>query len=198
MSATVSGGVVAIGGDFIATRPVEQSFGLIRVADVAGVRAYTENQLIGKTNSKGNIIVPSLLPYYGNRLSIDPESIPLNYRIDSTSRVIAPSFRGGALVPFPVHRLQTVSGLLLVETAGGTVVVPAYGELSVTEDGREIVSPVGKEGQFYLEDLSVGLHRAKLQYRDGDCEFQLTVPLSPKPAANIRTVRCVPLLQAIQ
>lgn len=133
--------------------------------------------------------MPSLLPYYGNRLSIDPESIPLNYRIDSTSRVIAPSFRGGALVPFPVRRLQRVTGTLLVETAGG-IVVPAYGELAVSEDGKEIMSPVGKEGQFYLEGLSVGLHTAKLQYNGGDCEFQLTVTPSPKPFVNIGTIRC--------
>ena len=189
LSVTTSGGVVVIGGDFIATRSVEQSFGLIRVPGVEGVSAYTENQVVGKTNSKGDLAVPSLLPYYGNRLSIDPEGIPLNYKIVATDKVVAPPFRGGAVVLFPVHRLQSVSGVLLVETASGTV-IPAYGELSVTEDGTEVASPVSKEGQFYLEDLAVGAHQAKLQYQGGDCEFQLTVTPSRQPFVNVGTIRC--------
>lgn len=79
--------------------------------------------------------------------------------------------------------------MLLVETPSGTA-IPAYGELSVTEDGTEVASPVSKEGQFYLEDLAVGAHLAKLQYRGGDCEFQLTVTPSRQPFVNVGTIRC--------
>lgn len=86
---------MVIGGDFIATRSIEQSFGLMRVPGVEGVSAYSENQVVGKTNSKGDLVVPSLLPYYGNQLSIDPEGIPLNYKIGATDKVVAPPFRGG-------------------------------------------------------------------------------------------------------
>jgi outer membrane usher protein len=189
LSVNVAGGVVAIGGEFIATRSVEQSFGLIRVPETEGVRVYSENQLVGKTNAKGDIVVPSLLAYYGNRLSIDPDGIPLNFEIAATDKVVAPSFRSGAVVQFPVHRLQSITGTLLVESASGTV-VPAFGELSVAGDVNEVVSPIGKEGQFYLQDLGVGLHRAKLQYQGGNCEFQLTVMPTRQPFVNVGTIRC--------
>ena len=71
-----AGGLAFIGGDFFLTRPVQDSFAVIQVPGVAGVRGYSSNQDVGHTNSQGNLFVPNLLPYYGNRLSISDRDVP--------------------------------------------------------------------------------------------------------------------------
>src|SRR5262249_34155119 len=49
-SLSVSGGLVAIGGSFRATRAVGQSFALIRVPGVEGVTGLSSNQPIARSN----------------------------------------------------------------------------------------------------------------------------------------------------
>ncbi len=78
---SVMGAIVAIDGRLHATRPVDDAFGVVRVADVPGVRTYLSHQYVGRTNARGEVVVPNLVSYYGNRLSIDP----------TTCRSIAPS-----------------------------------------------------------------------------------------------------------
>ena len=51
------GAIVGIGGGVFATRPVEQSFALVRVPGVEGVRAFASHQEIGKTGRRGDLLV---------------------------------------------------------------------------------------------------------------------------------------------
>src|SRR5439155_2932993 len=126
----VAGGVVAIGGSIHATRPVDESYGLIRVPGVSGVRGYLSNQEVGRTDRRGDLLVPNLLPYYGNRLAIADGDVPFDYTVGATERVIAPPHRGGAVVAFPVARTRRLTGRVVLEVAG-TDVAPAYGRLTV-------------------------------------------------------------------
>ena len=86
---------MAIGGSIHATRPVDESYGLIRVPGVSGVRGYLSNQEVGRTDRRGDLLVPNLLPYYGNRLGINDKDIPMDHDIGTTELTIAPPFRGG-------------------------------------------------------------------------------------------------------
>ena len=62
--------------------PVGQSFALLRVPGVKGVEGFSSNQPIGRTNGSGDLLVPEILPYYGNRLSIADTDVPLDYVAD--------------------------------------------------------------------------------------------------------------------
>jgi outer membrane usher protein len=185
----VAGGLAVIGKDFFLTRPVQESFAVIRVPGVADVRGYASNQEVGSTSSNGNLFVPSLLPYYGNKLSISDKDIPLNYTIDATDKVVAPPFRGGAVVTFPVQRIQRSTGTVALQDSKGSV-IPAYGQLTVTANGKQFESPVGKQGEFYLENVPPGRHRAIVEYKDKTCGFVLDVPSSAEPFVQLGNVRC--------
>lgn len=186
---SAAGGLVAIGGSAFATRPVNDSFALIRVPGVEGVRGYVNNQEIGRTNGRGDLPVPSLLPYYGNRLRIADEDIPLDHKIAAMERTIAPPLRGGALVAFPVERIRAVTGKVVIVIAGA-VTIPVFGELVVTAEGREIESPIGRDGEFYLEDVPAGQHRARIAYREAACSFILTVPGDGPAVVDLGTLPC--------
>jgi outer membrane usher protein len=192
-SASVAGSVVAIGGDVYASRPVQQSFALVRVPGVAGVRGFASNQEVGRTNKSGNLLVPDLQPYYGNLLNISDTDIPLDYSIGGVRKTIAPPYRGGALVVFPVQPIRRVTGSIQIGVAPAGR-VPRDGELSVTPAGADapVTSPVGADGAFYFENLPPGRHPAVVRDSSGSCAFVIEVPASIDPLTDLGTVRCRP------
>jgi len=185
-SATLSGAVVAIGQRTFLTRPVQDGFGVIRTG-VPGVRGYAEGQEIGRTDARGDLFVPSLIPYYGNRLSIADRDVPLDFRIGPVEQVVAPRVRGGAVARFPLERIRTLAGTLHLEPGDG---VPAFGELALPGLGLEGVSPIGGDGRFYLENVPPGGHLAIVVWSGGRCLARLVVP---EDSANVELgrVACV-------
>lgn len=179
--ATAAGSLVLVDGNVMASRPVQEGFALVQVPGVEGVRGYLNNQEIGRTNSAGNLLIPSLQPYYGNRLRIGDADVPLDYELGKTEQVIATPLRGGALVKFDVRKIRSVSGLV---RAGDKV--PAYGELSV--DGR--TSPIGGRGEFWLDRLETGRHTARVEFGGGVCSFEIDVPESAAASLDLGTVAC--------
>lgn len=185
-----SGGIVALGGTVIPTRPVVESFALIRVPGLGGVHGTASNQDVGTTNGSGDLLIPSLIPYYGNRIGIADRDVPVDYEIGSVERTVATPYRGGAVVEFAVKRVTSVTGRVLIVEAG-TEKAPAYGELTVTgSDGKKQISPVGGDGGFYLENLSPGRYPAAVEYKEAVCRFTLVVPASASSFVNLGTSRC--------
>jgi len=185
-----AGGLAVIGQRFYLSRPIQQSFGVIQVPGIEKVRGYASNQEIGYSNSDGDIFVPNLLPYYGNKLGISDTDVPLNYTIDATEQIVAPPLRGGALAVFPVRRIQRVTGKLGIETRGQSS-IPSYGQLTIIADGKAIESPIGKQGEFYLENIPPGRYASVIDYKDQRCHFYLEVPSSEESVIELGVLRCV-------
>ena len=186
---SVSGGLVAIGGGVYASRPIQDGFALVRVPHVPGVRAYASNQEVGRTNGSGNLLVPNLLSYYGNVLDISDQDIPLNHSVGAVRKTIAPTYRGGALVVFPVERVQSSIGTIQLD-AGGQLTAPSYGQLQIRAGGRQFESPIGEKGEFYLENVPAGRYPAVVDYKEISCTFTLEVPRSDAPIVNLGTLTC--------
>jgi outer membrane usher protein len=187
---TATGGLVLIGGSAYLTRPLQDSYALIRVPGVPGVHGTMSNQVVGTTDSKGNLLVPSMLHYYGNRIGIDDKDIPLDHDIGSTERIIAPPTRGGAIVSFPVRRVLSVSGTVVIDDQGLTT-LPSYGQIIVLADKRQVVSPLDEAGNFYLENVPPGSYSAEVQYEAGSCTFSLAVSFGTTALVNVGTIRCI-------
>ncbi len=190
-TASVAGGLVAMGGGFFATRPVDQSFGLIQVPGVPGVRGYLENQEIGRTDARGDLLVPNLQAYYGNRLSIRASDLPMEYEVGNLDLLLAPPTRGGAVARFDVRKIQAITGDLRVEREGRSF-PPANGELTVEDGEGRVTSPVTEQGQFWLDRLSPGRHRGRVEWGGGRCEVELDVPATRALVAEVGVVRCLP------
>jgi outer membrane usher protein len=187
---TATGGLVLIGGRGYLTRSVQDSYALIRVPGVPGVHGLVSNQVVGTTDSKGDLLIPTMLHYYGNRIGIDDKDIPLDHDIGATERIIAPPTRGGAIVTFPVRRVQSVSGTVVVDDQGATK-LPAYGQVIVLVDKQKTVSPLDEAGNFYLENVPPGTYSAEVQYEAGVCTFPLAVSTTSAALVNVGTIRCI-------
>ncbi|HUP47504.1 MAG TPA: fimbria/pilus outer membrane usher protein, partial [Thermoanaerobaculia bacterium] len=186
---SAAGAVVYQAGKIVPTRPVAQSFALVRVPGVAGVRVYLSNQLVGLTDRRGELLVPNLLPYYGNRLRIDDRDVPMTHDIQVIEKTIAPPPRGGALVVFPAREVRAAIGSVVVKTAAGEV-VPAYGEIRIEREGTVDSSPIGGQGDFYFENVSAGSYDAVVEYEGGTCSFVIRVPTTSGDVIEIGRVVC--------
>ncbi|MBI2833745.1 MAG: fimbrial biogenesis outer membrane usher protein, partial [Acidobacteria bacterium] len=158
---------------------------------VPRVRAYASNHEIGQTNRRGELLVPNLLSYYGNRLAIDQNDIPFNYSIARLAETVATPYRGGAVVTFPVSRVQTLTGNVLVTTTRGSR-VPAYGQFVLTRSSRTFESPVGSQGEFYFENLQPGRYEGRVEYTGGACHLVVEIPASEHPMIDVGILHCTP------
>jgi outer membrane usher protein len=192
-SASAAGALVAIGGGVFASRPVHQSFALVRVPGVEGVRGFASNQEVGRTNAAGDLLVPDLQPYYGNLLNISDSDVPLDYSVGDVRLTMALPYRGGALAVFPVELIRRITGTIRIADARGAR-IPEYGEVRVTPRGASapVVSPVGGTGEFYFENLPAGRLDAVVQDGQGTCAFGLDVPDTAEALLDLGEIRCVP------
>ena len=186
-----SGGIVVEKHTFKLTRAVQDSFALVRVPGVPNVRVYLSNQLIGRTDANGNLLVPNLLSYYGNTVRIDDRDVPLDYDIQQVQKTIAPSYRGGAFVEFPVLQVRTIVGTIVERSAEGNV-VPAFGELTLTDRLRTYTSPLGRQGELYLENVPPGTYTGAVEFSGGDCAVTITVPPGATSYVKLGAVPCIP------
>ncbi|MDP9035158.1 MAG: fimbria/pilus outer membrane usher protein [Myxococcota bacterium] len=171
------------------TRPVQDGYAVIQVVGAKGVRGYLSNNEIGRTNAAGNLLVPSLLSYYANRLTVSDQDVPLDYRIDGGEYLVAPPYRGGALVRFEAKKTSFVRGILAVRH-GGNLVVPSYGEVTLKVLGKPITSPIARAGEFEFEGLTGGTYPALVEYAEGECTFSLVVAEPKSAVADVGNLVC--------
>ncbi len=188
-SAMVSSGLVLIADRLFVTRPVEQSFVLVRVPGVPGVRTSLEHVPMGRTDANGDLLVPGLLPYYASRLSIADVDVPTGYRVGARERVVAVPARGGAVVRFDVARLAAVTGTIHLSGRQGPR-VPAYGTLEVDGPRGPLRSPIAADGTFWLEDVPAGTHPARVYWRGDVCEFALSVKAGAEGVVDAGSLGC--------
>ncbi len=192
-TAEISGSLVAAGGRLSLGRSVNDGYAVIRVTDNPGVRVYVNNQLAGRTGQGGAIVVPDLLPYYANSITIAPEDVGLQYQLDRVSAVVAPPNRGPVLVRFGAALFRGVSGTIVV-LDGQTRIVPAYGDMTFERPGHPpATSPIGEKGEFYLENVPEGPLEVRVDFNEQVCSFTLSVPHDIHIAVDVGEVTCVML-----
>ena len=191
--AQVNGALVAIGGRIMATRPVQDGFALVRVPDVEGVRAYVSHQEMGRTDRRGDLLVPNLLAYYGNQISIADADVPADRTLSYKQLLLATPYRGGAIAEFPATRDWRVAGSLTLqghpEALRGQRALDA--RVTVETPRGPMDSWLGAGGEFYLEGLAPGSYVLQVTAGDIRCEATLVVPTSDAPVIRAGELACV-------
>ncbi|MDX1810566.1 MAG: fimbria/pilus outer membrane usher protein [Gammaproteobacteria bacterium] len=165
-----------IDNQFFITRPVYDSFGLVKVGKLDDVKVYYSNELIGKTH-KGNILIPSLTSYADNYLSIEAEDIPVDYAIKTARKIITPKLRTGSVADFGVEKFQGFVGYLFLKSKGKRQSAD-YAELDLVGTKQQLTSTVGRNGEFYFENLQPGKYLARVTLEGRQCQFQMQIPES--------------------
>lgn len=186
----LAGSVSLLDNSVHLSRPIVDSFALVRVPEVKNVEVAFNNQSMGSTNRRGELVIPEMISYLGNNLSIDPNALPVEYQVDRVRQYVAPAFRSGALVEFGITKLQAFVGRLMV-VVEGELKSADYAELTVkVPKKKEVTAAVGTGGEFYLENLKPGRTTVQVDWRGktGLCEF--TIPVSDELQVELGTVTC--------
>ncbi len=186
---TAAGGLVYAGGTVGIGLPVVDSFGVVKVGDLKGVKVYNNNQEIGETDSSGKVIITNLNSYYDNQISVGNQQIPINYSLPETQKKVSPALRSGSVIEFKATKIQGITGFLKIRSMGALGGAEFY-EVKTTVDGREIRFPTGRNGEFYLENIKPGKYSASMVYMGKTCSFDIMIPDVPDMMINLGELVC--------
>jgi outer membrane usher protein len=184
-----SGAISFIDGSLHLSRPITDSFALVKVEKLKGVKVSSNNQYVGKTSSRGKLLVPDLISYNSNLLSIEDNDIPVNYEIGEIEKNVSTPLRAGGMIKFAVSKLQGFTGYLFFANKGERV--PAeYAGLEIKTADKLFETVVGKGGEFYLENIPSGQWPARLFLKDRHCAFKMAFPESDEIFVDMGEITC--------
>ena len=188
-SLTAAGGLTFVKDSVNFTRPVQDSFALVKVGDLKGVRVYLSNQEIGRTRGAGKILIPNLGSYYENQISINDKDIPMEYKISEVLTYVSPPLRSGSYIEFGATKIQGFFGMLKIKREKEIRPVE-YIEFKLMVDGKELISPTGKGGEFYVENIRPGKFRGEFKHLDKSYFFDIVIPKSEDVLVDLGEIIC--------
>ncbi|WP_051240193.1 fimbria/pilus outer membrane usher protein [Arenimonas composti] len=144
--AQARGSVIGLGGGVYAARALTDAFAVVDAGE-AGVPVLYENRLYGHTGADGRLLVTDLRGWQRNRLAIDPDALPANFRVGEIEQTAVPVDHAGVVVRFEVERRAPAILRLL-----GRDGAPVPAGTRVAAGGRSLI--VGFDGEAFLESAA--------------------------------------------
>jgi len=182
--ASMSGGFAALDGHLFAGQRIESSFAVAHVGEEPGVRVYRENQLIGRTDERGYLLLPGLRAYDANLIRIEQADLPLDVPIDSMEVDAVPRFRSGMLLDFRVERPH---GALLEIVLENGQPLPAGALVSTAAKPEQF--PSGLRGEVYVTGLESD-NQIHAEWNGHRCEFALPYSQTDDPLPRLGPFVC--------
>jgi len=171
------------------SRPVYDSFAVIKVDNLKDVPVYLGGRMVGITNEHGEAFAPLVSSYGINPFMVRQFDLPFNYTAPVLNKALFPAWRSGSRVVFDVDKVQAVRGNIAVVEAGGRM--PAdFWVLTVNVNGREESAPLLKDGEFYLENIPSGSHRAEIAKDKKRCSFVMEIPKNDEAMIELGQLIC--------
>jgi outer membrane usher protein len=179
------GAFTLLDGDFRPTRTVTGSFAVVDVAGLPDVPVYLENQLIGRTDDSGRVMLHDLRSYEPNRVSVAPNDLPLDTSIAGDRIVLLPPYRSGVVARFPITRSH--GGTFRLVTPRGE---PLPAGALVRFNGGTF--PVALDGLTYVDTLDHGTVGEASWGESQHCRFRMPAPPPGDPLPDMGTIVCGP------
>lgn len=174
--AAVSGSIVGLDGYLGATRLVGDGFALARLGvPQPGVDIFLNNQVQGKTDAQGNLLIPQVGAYGRQDVSLDDKQLPMQYNLATKRVTIAPPYRSGTIVDFGGRKLRAVTGSAWL--VRGPVRKPITSRAwAMTAEGTSLAIETAPAGDFYLEDAGPGRYEGTVEIEGAVYSCLMTVP----------------------
>ena len=171
-----------------ATRSIgDDSIAIVKVGDLKGIPIYNQNQIMTHTNDQGLAFV-KIRPYEKAKISIDPNTLPLDVDLNETKREPVAYAKSSVLVDFSIVRLKHV--LITILQADGSF-VPSGAKVVVK--GQEEVFYVGRRGEVYISNLEDVSHLT-ITWKEHSCEFNVeykSAEVSDSDEKRIGPLKCL-------
>jgi outer membrane usher protein len=185
LRASTSGSLGMLGGLPFASQNIGHgSFAVIKVGDEANVDVYQSNRKITSTNSSGLALLPNIVPYQQNKISIRPEDLPFDLEVNETSQLITPFACAGLFISLDVKK--TNNRLVQLLKADGST-MPIGSKVHVLPGNADFV--VAKRGEVYLTGLSND-NSIEVSSPENICSANLGAPVNNVDKNTIAIVIC--------
>lgn len=175
VSASASGSVIVHGGGVTLSPPTGETIGLVHAPGAAG--ATVSNGQGSAVDSRGYAVVPNLLPYQLNTITLDPKGTDAGVEIKATTANVAP--RAGSVV---LLSYETSSGrALMIETTLPDGRPVPFGADVFDEQGNS-VGVAGQASRLFIRDMQAS---GTLTVKWGEdaanaCRIHVSVPPAAK------------------
>lgn len=166
-----SGSLVFMDGALFAANRVTDAFAVVNTGGEADVPVRYENQLIGKTNRHGQLLIPAASAYYPARYDIDTLGLPASVKAPVVSRKLAIAAGSGHVIRFPVQRMSPARAVA-IDASGAPL--PAGAIVTVN---RTDTTYMGWDGMLYMENVAAQ-NVVEVQFPDGGT-CRMTFPATP-------------------
>lgn len=186
-TASAAGSIAWLAGRPYFARQISDGFAVAKVGDFENVRVYVDNQEVGRSDAEGRVLLPRLRPYETNRVSIEPLDLPLAAELPFTNVEIAPAFRSGLTIEFPVD--VTRSALARAVSPDGH---PLPEGAAVHVAGQSEPSMIGIDGMLFVKSSAAAVN-AIVEHDAMRCRLELQMPTSAGVLHQLGNVVCEPL-----
>jgi outer membrane usher protein len=177
--------LVLLGDHIVRSRWIDNSFALVEVPDIAGVKVFANNQFIAQTNAKGLVVIPTLVPYQQNMVRLDDDGVPIDINLDLAERAVVPRSNTGLVVKFKaLHE----TGATVVLVGKDQTPLPLGTQVSITGDPAQY--EVYLHGEVFIRGVQFPAHLVASGV-GGDCEVTVEAPLSKESLPRIGPLVCV-------
>lgn len=177
LEAGVSGAVVALDGFVGATRHVPDGFALARLGvPQPGVDVFLNNQLQGKTDAQGTLLIPNVGAFGRQDVSLDDKQLSMQYNVARKRVTIAPPYRSGTLVTFGGRKLSAVTGFAWLQDAAGVRKPIASRSWNLSRPDGQVAIETAPSGDFYLDDAPPGRYTGVLRLDGRDYSCAMVIP----------------------
>lgn len=142
----VSGGLVLHGGGYTWSPPLGETIGLVNAHDAAGAHVVANQRSVIDDNHYA--VVPNLIPYQLNRVTIDPKGMAASTELEEASQTVAPRARSVVLLKY-----KTTNGrALLIDSALSDGKPLPFGAEVFDAEGKN-VGVTGQGGQVFVRGV---------------------------------------------
>jgi outer membrane usher protein len=178
------GTLAYVGGEFLPLRKVSEgeSFGILRIPGLRNVRVSVNSSEVGRTDSRGDLVLRDLAPFRDNAIAISTEDLPLNVNIADPQHVV-PARSTPVALDVPV--LSRGAFIVRIVNDRGTPLDP--GSDLIGANGRY---PVGYAGRTFLTGLGPGKQQLTGTIAGTSCVAYITVPPNFADIVDLGQIVC--------
>lgn len=186
---SLAGAITLADRDVLFSQTIDDGFVILSAPGVARLPAYYNAQYVGRTDARGDVLVPFALSNQSNRLNFSDASMPLDVALDATAFDVAPDYHGGAIVRTQVARIHSIAGFYTIVTSTG-MRLPVFGAIELRNGATRIDGRFDADGHFSIDRIDPGLYDVTMSDGEGGCETTLDVPAFTNPRINFGRLTC--------
>ena len=187
--ASIAGAFAYVGGIGRFTRPIYDSFAMIKAGGLEGVDVRQNSQDAGRSGRDGTLLASTVGSYVESRFTLDANTVPIDTIIGENMVTVVPALRGGVLVDFALRPQRALSGILMLRQ--GREDRPLGGiDAVLASETNQLQLFTAADGGFYIEDAAPGSYRAEIRAEGGSCRVTMDVAAEARMPLNVGKVYC--------